>query len=233
MTTFGLVHGAWHGAWCWDRLIPELQRLGHEAVAPDLPCDDPQAGFSDYADIAVEALAPHQDDLVLVAHSLGGLTLPIAAQRLRPRHQVYLCALIPEPGRAFAEQLQDDAGMLRREEYLPGLSGPDAQGRTTWSDFEIARRTFYGDCDEADARWAFDRLRPQAHAPYAEACPLQELPDVPTTYVLCTEDGIVRADWSRRTVPERLGVEPVELPGSHSPFLSRPADLAQLLARCA
>ena len=55
MATFGLVHGAWHGAWCWDLLIPELERRGHSAVAMDLPCEDPKASFSDYRKFYHEA----------------------------------------------------------------------------------------------------------------------------------------------------------------------------------
>src|SRR5215218_4055369 len=76
MTTFGLVHGAWHGAWCWEQLIPELERLGHRAVAMDLPCDDPSATYSSYADVIVDALVDEPDDVVLVAHSMGGLSMP-------------------------------------------------------------------------------------------------------------------------------------------------------------
>jgi len=92
MTTFGLVHGAWHGGWCWQYLIPELEARGHRAVAMDLPTDDPQAGAERYAAIVVRALDSFDEDVVLVGHSLAGLTIPVVAS-LRPvRHLVYLCA---------------------------------------------------------------------------------------------------------------------------------------------
>jgi pimeloyl-ACP methyl ester carboxylesterase len=87
----------------------------------------------------------------------------------------------------------------------------------------------YGDCTEADARWAFERLRPQETAAYREPSSLAALPDVPSAYVVCAEDRIVAPAWSRRAARERLGVEPIELPGSHSPYLSRPGELAELL----
>jgi pimeloyl-ACP methyl ester carboxylesterase len=87
----------------------------------------------------------------------------------------------------------------------------------------------YGDCTQADARWAFERLRPQATAPYRVACPLDALPSVRSRYVVCAEDRIVDPGRGRRAAAERLGVEPVELPGSHSPYLSRPAAVADLL----
>jgi len=57
MTTFALIHGAWHGAWCWEPLIPELERRGHRAVAVDLPCDDPAATTMDDAQQVTDALA--------------------------------------------------------------------------------------------------------------------------------------------------------------------------------
>lgn len=87
----------------------------------------------------------------------------------------------------------------------------------------------YADCDPRDADRAFEALRPQANAPYAVACPVDELPGARRTYVLCSEDQLVNPDWSRRASLERLGVEPIELPGSHSPFISRPNVLARLL----
>ena len=230
MATFGLVHGAWHGSWQWERLRPELEGLGHSVRAVDLPCEDPGAACSAYAAIVVEALSGSDDDLILVGHSLGGLTVPIAASELQVRHLVFLCSVLPVPGISLVDQLQAEPSMARRDEYAAGLSDPDDLGRNRWIDFEIAWRSFYGDCDENAARAAFDRLRPQATAPYVEPCPLERLPEVERTYVVCSDDGIVNAEWATGAARARLGVEPVNLPGSHSPFLSRPSELARLLA---
>lgn len=69
-TTFGLVHGAWHGAWCWDRLTSELEARGHRAVAVELPASDPRAGLTSYAEVIAESLGD-AGDVVLVGHSLG------------------------------------------------------------------------------------------------------------------------------------------------------------------
>src|SRR5437764_8321077 len=75
VTFFALVHGGAHGGWCWELLIPELERLGHECSAPDLPFDDPN-GASEWAD-AVIATIPHDVNPVIVGHSLAGLCLPV------------------------------------------------------------------------------------------------------------------------------------------------------------
>src|ERR1700675_1278045 len=100
MTTFALVHGAWHGASCWELLTPELETRGHRVVAVDLPSDDSAATFDDYADVVAaargedlgeESGAAPPTDIVAVGHSLGGYTLPYLAGRIRLRHLVYLC----------------------------------------------------------------------------------------------------------------------------------------------
>ena len=229
MSTFALVHGAWHGGWCWERLTPELERLGHRVVAVDLPSDEPEALFDDYAAHVVAALDGADDDVVVVGHSLAGHTIPLVAARRPVRRLVFLCALIAQPGASFVDQLRADPDMFVPG-YEAGLAPADERPLRRWVDFAVARETMYADCDEADARAAFDRLRPQASTPYFEPCSLAAFPDVPATYVVAAEDRIVNPAWSRRAAPERLGVEAVELPGSHSPYLARPATLAELLA---
>src|SRR5688572_33286323 len=84
-TTFTLIHGAWHGAWCWEPLVAELEGRGHRAMAVDLPCDDPTVTTIDNATQVVEALGD-ADEVVVVGHSLGGIVAPVVAQ-LRPRSE--------------------------------------------------------------------------------------------------------------------------------------------------
>jgi pimeloyl-ACP methyl ester carboxylesterase len=232
VTTFGLIHGAWHGAWCWERLVPELERLGHRAVALDLPCDDPAATVTTYAAVATGQLAGEEDEPVLVAHSLGGLTAALVAARRRVQGIVYLCALIAEPGDSLVDQLRAEPEIFLRG-WDRGLGPPDDDRRRAWADFEVARETLFAGCTEEDARWAFDRLRPQAAAPYREACPLDHRPSVPVAYVVCDDDRIVNPDWSLRAARERLEIEPLEMPGGHAPHIARPAELAKTLARLA
>jgi len=118
VTTFALVHGAWHGAWCFERLVAELQRRDHEAVAIDLPATDVTAGNVAYAGV-IEAALPAGDDVVLVGHSLAGLSVPLVAARRPLRLLVYLCALIPEPTPGRPPERRE-RGRLRRR---PGPAG--------------------------------------------------------------------------------------------------------------
>lgn len=231
MSTFTLVHGAWHGAWCWERLTPELESMGHRVITMDLPGDDSSASFDDYADTVGAALGDHPgDDLILVGHSMAGNTIPLVAAQRPVRRLVYLCALIPIPGQTLVHQMANDSEMLNPD-YAQGLGESDSDGRRAWVNKETARKHLFGDCDEDTASAAFTRLCPQATHPYRLPCSLAALPVVDSTYVLSTEDRIVNPDWSRRSARERLDAELIELPGSHSPFLSRPADLAELLDR--
>jgi hypothetical protein len=232
MATFGLVHGAGHGAWCWERLVPALEARGHRAVAVDLPCDDPAAGCVRYAEI-VDAALPPAEDLVLVGHSLAGLTIPLVAARRPLRRLVFLCALIPSFGLSLLDQLAADPEM-----YDPVLRGhpgrvTDPDGSTWFRDEAAARDVFYHDCAPDDVRRAFARLRRQAAAPRREPCPLAAWPPASPAYVLCRDDRAVSPAWSRREAAARLGVQPIELEGSHSPFYSRPAELAAVLDRLA
>jgi pimeloyl-ACP methyl ester carboxylesterase len=226
--SFGLVHGAGHGAWCWERLVPELTALGHRAWTMDLPCDDPTAGTERYAEVVDRAL-PRVEDLILVGHSLAGLTIPLVAARRPVRRLVFLCALIPEFGRSLADQVASDAAL-----YHPVLrSHPgrviDDDGTVWFRDEAAVRDVFCHDCEPADVRWLFERLRRQAETPRREPCPLSAWPRGERAYVLCREDRAVSPAWSRRAARERLGVEPIELDGSHSPFVARPAALAAVL----
>jgi pimeloyl-ACP methyl ester carboxylesterase len=226
MTTFGLVHGAYHGSWCWEQLTPVLEARGHRVLTVDLPCEDPEAGASEYADAAVEAFRDAADDLVLVGHSLGGLTIPVIAARRPVRRLVFVCAMLPRPGRALDDVLKDESDMT-----LPGPAGgayPDADGLTRWHP-DAAAAYFFSDCTPELAAWAAQRLRGQSWKIAEEVTPLREWPPVPSSAVIGARDPVINPDWSRRLTPRVLGASPVELDCGHSPFLSAPVLLADAL----
>jgi pimeloyl-ACP methyl ester carboxylesterase len=228
MITFVLVHGAWHGAWCWERLTPVLQERGHRVIAVDLPATDTAAGCAKYAEFVLDHVNGVPDrEMVVVGHSLGGLTIPLIAAARPVRRLVFLCALIPQPGVSLSEQLREQPDM-----FAPGFQGGPARdelGRALWPDREEAIRAFYADCPRELAEPAAARLRPQASLPSAERSPLRRWPAVPSTYILARDDAAINPHWSRRAARERLAIEALELPGGHSPFISRPLELAEVL----
>jgi pimeloyl-ACP methyl ester carboxylesterase len=219
MSTFGLVHGAWHGAWVWERLAPELEVRGHRHVAVELPCEDDDAGLDVYASTVADALGD-AEDVVLVGHSLGGLTVPRVAA-LRPVTRIVLvAALLPREGMSLVDQLRADRAIL-----IGGNEGRriDERKRLEWIDAASAIRVLYGDVDTQLAASAFARLRPQANKPHVEKA-TEPWPDVPTTCVVCAQDRMVSPDYQRRApFPQQL------LGSAHAPMLSRPSELARLL----
>ncbi len=204
MATFCLVHGAWHGAWAWDPLRAELEARGHRVVAPNLPCEDLEAGIVDYAAVVRDALGG-DDDAIVVGHSLGGLTIPLVPARLR----VFLCALVP--------------GADTTDAFVPGFGDArtrDELGRSYYPDpADAARELQY----PAAAATLATRLRPQA--------PVDSAAEVtgPVAYIVCARDAAIRPEWQRRVARDVLGVEPIELDAGHSPMLSHPRELAEML----
>ncbi|MDQ6774113.1 MAG: alpha/beta hydrolase [Candidatus Dormibacteraeota bacterium] len=227
MATFGLVHGAWHGAWCWEAVVPALQARGHSAIAMDLPSDRRDATFGDYAAAVVDALSPSAD-VVLVGHSLAGMVIPLVALQRPVRVLVFLCALIPErqgdpPGPGPPEHVEGTFDGLVHH----------ADGSHSWPSLEAATRILYQDCSRELAASAYARLRRQQTALWDGLQPMARWPDVPLASIHCQDDRAVNPAWSSWVGRHRLGLESAELPGGHSPMLSRPALLAETFAAIA
>ena len=238
---FVLVHGGFHAAWCWERTIAELQALGHDAVAVDLPGHgvrvDQESTLANRRDAIVEALEPGS---VLVGHSGGGFDATLAADA-RPEsvsHIVYLAAALPREGRTYPEAMamRDDGDELGENfdadvgEMLSYLKFDD-DGAMWFADFDGAWQYFYHDCDETTARWAFDRLGPERFGDTTVtpvSVPDFWAADLPRSFIRCLQDRSMPR-WLADTVTRRLGVEQLTIDASHSPFLSRPRELAELL----
>ncbi|MGB8363285.1 MAG: alpha/beta fold hydrolase [Rhizomicrobium sp.] len=240
---FVLVHGGFHGAWCWSRLVPHLELLGHEVVALDLPGHgerrDERSTLVDRRDAIVAVMRAGD---VLVGHSGGGYDITLAADA-RPhlaRHLVYLAAGLPLEGRtvieatggAPAERDGQSTQLMSDETGMTRFIRPDARGRMECVDIEAVRAFFYHDCDDETVRWAFERLSPAPVEFLGEPVSVSRFwqAELPRSYIHCLQDRAKPASMTRSVVA-RLGVEPLAIDTSHSPFLSRPEELAKLLVR--
>lgn len=221
-----LVHGSYHGAWCWDLLVPELERRGHRTVAVDLPTADPGAGAAEYANVVIAAIESGSEP-VLVGHSMGELVIPLVAAARPVRRLVFLAAMLPSPGKSTNDQ--------RKAEPIDGLIPPTT---AEWSDLgddvwmvgpNTATELFFHDAPPDIAAWATARLRPQSYRVMNELTPLAAWPKVESDYIVCRDDRALNPAWGRTAAHERLGIEAAEIDGSHSPFLTRPAELAELI----
>ena len=221
MTTHVLIHGAGDSGASWDLVAKELRNRGDDVVAPDLPCDDESAGLAEYTAAVTEAVG-RRNDVVVVAHSLGGFTAPLVCDRLPAGLLVLVAAMVPAPG----ERATDWWGNT-------GLAEAAREDRRRVGHDGSETAVYLHDVPDDVAAWAMEKERDQAEAPMLEPWPLEAWPDVPTRYLLCTEDRFFPAEWTRRMVEERLGVRPDEIESGHCPYLSRPAELAERLQRYA
>jgi pimeloyl-ACP methyl ester carboxylesterase len=244
---FVLIHGGWHGAWCWSRTIPELERLGHRAIAIDMPGNgDRQAERPTIAHRREALLSVMQPGDVLVGHSGGGNDITIAADA-RPDligHLIYLAASLPLEGRSILEsaggQAAEEHGRPKVARLMDGDPGEgrldfirfDEQGRMVCEGFESVRRFFYHDCDEETARWAYSKLTPESPESAVERLSFPNFwsANLSRSFIRCLQERAAPAHLMDRMV-ERLGVEPLTIDTSHSPFLSRPKELAELMVR--
>lgn len=228
MPFFLLLHGAWHGGWCWDEVVGQLARAGHRAAAPDLPVDDVAAGWNRYADAAVHAVEGVDGEVIVVGHSLAGGVVPLVADRRPVSRMVFISCFPPNPAMSLDESLAGEPD-LTDPAALVFRDSVDEKGRYTWPSFESARYAMYQDCPVDTARRAFERLRPQATRPFSERWPLDHWPPTPITFIVCSDDRMGGAAPLRRLARDRFGVDAVQLEGGHSPFISRPDELVAAL----
>jgi pimeloyl-ACP methyl ester carboxylesterase len=212
MATFAFIHGAGDVGWYWHLVRAELQRRGHETVAPDLPIEDDSAGLSRYADVVVDAIGDRRD-VVVVAQSFGGYVAPIVAERIGARSIVLVAGMVPVPGETAEEMFANTGWQPER------------------LDDSSARSIFYHDVPSKLADEALAHERRQSDTPGREPWPLPAWPAIPARFVLCRNDRFFPATWLRSVVRDRLGIEPEEIDSGHCPALSQPVALATLLDR--
>lgn len=223
MTRVLLVHGAFHGAWCWEHLQPELEIRGLPSRAVELPFTslaDDEAVTRD----AIDELARTGEPVVVVGHSFGGVTISGAADeggrgRSGVAHLVYLAALLAERG----EDIDFSAS--------PGMAALRLDGELASVDPTGAVDAFYHCAPPDLAAEAAQQLRPMPTALLMSPASGQAWRHIPSTYVICAQDRMVVPSEQRR-MARRTGAA-VELDCDHSPFLAMPGALADLLASIA
>jgi pimeloyl-ACP methyl ester carboxylesterase len=222
MTTFVLVHGGFGSPAELAPAIPELEVLGHRVIAVDLPCTDPAAMLEDYARTVVEAMAGIEGPVVVVGHSAGGATISLVPDQAHVDRLVYVTAFVPEPGRSIV----DLAGAEVREMIL-SVSHDDGNGCRSF-DLELLASTVPPEEREAYLAFLEATQRPQGWAAMEQPWPGQSLPQVASSYILCTEDTII-PPAKQREMAARLGVAPIEIASDHEVFAIRPRKLAAAL----
>jgi pimeloyl-ACP methyl ester carboxylesterase len=234
MSTFVLIHGAWHGAWCWEKVVGLLEAEGHRVVAPDLPGHGSDATplsevtLQRYADRICEVLALEAEPVVLVGHSMGGMAITQAAEACPERIQdlVYLCAFLPSNG----ESLQYWAEQMGESLVAPNMVLADDQASVSVSD-EFIVEAFYEDCTPEQAAMTKSRLQPQAVAPIVTPVSTSDenFGRVRRHYIECLQDRAIPIGMQRAMQAALPCQSVLSMNTSHSPFLSAPKVLAASL----
>jgi pimeloyl-ACP methyl ester carboxylesterase len=212
VATFVLLPGAGSDSWYWHLVVPDLEEAGHDVVTVDFPVADDDATFSDYADCAADAIGDRRD-LVLVAQSLAGFVAPIVCTRVPVDLMILVAAMVPRPGESGGEWWTNTR---HAEARGPGASDDPVE-------------IFLHDVPDDVARESIHHVQPQSEGVFAAPWPLDAWPDVPTRFLLCRDDRFFPAAFLRAVVRDRLGIEPDEIDGGHTPALSHPHELARRL----
>ncbi|MFC4943544.1 alpha/beta hydrolase [Pseudonocardia sp. GCM10023141] len=218
-STVVLVHGAWHGAWAWDRFLPELSDLETRTVELPSVGSDPAALGDLYADAAAvrAAVAALDGPVVVVAHSYGGAPVSEGLVGLpQVSGIVYVCAFQLDVGESLAAAV--------------GGSAPDwwdMHEEQGYVDTLRPEEIFYGGVDAATVADAIGKLRHQGLAAFAQPQTAAAWHDIPSTYVVCEQDNAIPAVAQEAMAKRSDRV--VRMDTSHSPFLTRPAELAAII----
>jgi pimeloyl-ACP methyl ester carboxylesterase len=222
VATFVLIPGAGTDPRVYDATIEELHALGHEAVAPALPLDDPEAHPSDHAAAVAEA-TPKGGELVVAGQSLGAFAAPLVAELTGAQLLVLVAPMIPAPGETAGEWWAATGHADAIAELIA------RRGRMGEWQQETFEEVFLHDVEPRVVRASAGYNRVPGPGMFTEPWPLARWPDVHTRVLAPRDDRLFPLEFQKRVARERLGIEVDEIPGGHLPMLSRPAELARRL----
>jgi pimeloyl-ACP methyl ester carboxylesterase len=234
MKTFILIHGSWHSAWNWHKVVPLLENKGHRAIAVDLPgmgrdkTPIQDVKMKTTVDKLCQLIDSIEGKIILVGHSKNGIMISQAAE-YRPgkiEKLVYLAAYLVPNGKTQREySIQDTNGVLK-----PYVTIHEELNAHTLQP-EIYKEGLYADCDNDITEMAKMIL---SHEPIESGITPLELTDenygrVPRVYIECTEDRAVTPFIQRKMYTNTPCEKVYSLPSSHSPFFSMPDKLVDIL----
>jgi len=234
MKTFILIHGSWHSAWNWHKVIPLIEKAGHEAIAIDLPgmgrdkTPIQEVKMKTTVEKICQVIDSVPGKVILVGHSKNGIMISQAAEYRSDKIEklVYLAAYLIPNGKTQKEySMLDTGGWLRS--YV--TQHPETNSHTLQS--TIFKEGLYHDCADEITDLAKVLL---SNEPVESAITPLHLSEenfgrIPRFYIECTEDRAVTPFIQRKMHTETPCEKVYSLPTSHSPFFSKPKELVNIL----
>nr|WP_315468681.1 alpha/beta fold hydrolase [uncultured Undibacterium sp.] len=230
-----LIHGSWHGAWCWHKVVPLLRAAGHTVLIPDLPAHGRDWRMM-RGRITLAAMTTSVSKLLdrltepamIVAHSRGGIIAANLAERHPDKIQscVYLAAYMLRDGERVADYFrQDKTSLVRKHLQIQRSSLTDSLPE------EVQRATLYADCDEADVELARSLLTAEPSLPALTRLDLSpaNYGRVPRHYIQLTQDRAVTPELQSLMIANSPCASVTTIDASHSAYFSRPVDLADAI----
>lgn len=231
MANIILLHGAWHGPWCFEKLIPELE-IGNNIIIPELPCvsyDNNDVNLEIYNKIVINELNKLGAPAILVGHSLAGLILCELGSRFPDKISklVFIAGFIPENSSNLMSCSREDTDADMSLAFMP----PDDKTILTLNPDNIAE-FLYNNCSAEDKAWAVAQLQPQKLTPFNDkvSYDVKTLDKIKKVYIECEHDRAVSLNMQQK-MHARINCEAVLLNSCHSPFICMPDKIAEIILR--
>jgi pimeloyl-ACP methyl ester carboxylesterase len=235
LKTYILLHGAWHGAWCWNKVVPALQKLGHTVFAPDLPGhgqdNTPLSSVTlkTYLDSVLALIDSQKSSVVLIGHSMSGIVISQIAELVPDKIEklIYLSGFVPSNnGNLVQEESQAKSPSVAQEIFID-----NERQEISLKVSGLIKDYFYNTCTDQDAAWAILNLQKQPLRPFMDPVSLSDgkFGKVSKLYIECLRDQAIKIEDQRR-MHSKLNCEVVSIDTDHSPFISSPSILVQALS---
>lgn len=224
-----LLHGAWHGGWCWNYLVPHLRLKSIKVLAPNLPgrsgVSEKTLSPSGYLKFIIQLIHSSPEPVFIVAHSLAGIFASQLIESIPKKISgiAYVSAFLLRDGQSVFDVITDNPSLITQSLVIS-----DSHINILP---KVARQALYNYCVPEIATWASNKLCPEPVEPMQTPIHFCEkkFSQVKTYYVLCTEDMATLPDFQRKMCQKFPDTQIIEFKSDHSPFLCRPKDFADLV----